>query len=151
MIDIVSLLHDHLKDHPSLSDLNDWNKVHGFISSKESGLSIGIEHERFNDINRDFDKCIAKVNLFIWITNQDQAAGEQKIRELAHTVRLILYQDDVRTLNGEVMDGYVRRIKYSTTEANYHIAKIYYEVEYEEYRFFSDDVRTIENIHNEFK
>lgn len=153
MTDVLSILHDYLKAHPSLSDLKDWNKANGFISLKDSGLSLGIENEQYEDENRDYDKCTTKVNIFVWIKNKDQAIGEQKVRELAHAVRLILNQDDVRTLNGEAIGGFVKHIQYLTTEAQHslllHIAEITYEVEYEEYRLFTEEVSTVQTVNNE--
>jgi hypothetical protein len=147
MMDIVTLLHDYLKADPVFVEIKDWNKANGFISLKDSGISIGIKNERYESYNRESDECTVNVNIFCWIKHKDQATGEKLIRDLAHEIRLSLTEDEGRTLSGEVIGGFVSGIEYLTTEASdsllLHIAEITYEVQYQEDRMRPEDVPTV--------
>jgi hypothetical protein len=147
MTDIVSLLHDYLKADPVFAEIKDWNKANGFISLKDSGISLGIDRERYESGNREYDYCTAAIKIYCWYKHKDQALGEKKIRELAHEIRLSLTEDESRTLNGEVIGGFVSGIEYLTTDAGnsllLHIAEITYEVEYQEDRMRPIDAPTV--------
>lgn len=137
-VDIVTPIHDFLKEDPVLADIKDWNKANGFISTKPTGISLGIAKERYDSSSRDGDYCTAHMNLFCWIRNKDQAAGEADLRNLAHYIRKSLSGDNERSLNGNIVGCFVSDIDYITADATQglllHIAEMKIEVDYYEER-----------------
>lgn len=155
MVDIVTLIHDYLKSDPAFAEVKDWNKANGFISTKDSGISVGIDREKYESGNREYDNCTASVKIYCWLRHKDQTVGERKVRELAHEIRMSLTEDEPRTLNGEVTGGFVSGIEYLTTSADstllLHIAEITYEVEYQEDRMRPVDAPTVLSLSHEIQ
>ncbi|WCK53840.1 hypothetical protein PP175_21360 [Aneurinibacillus sp. Ricciae_BoGa-3] len=149
----MDLIYDHLKSDPAFSEVKDWNKANGFISLKDSGISLGIPKEKYESLNRDEDTNNTTVMIVCWLKNKDQAIGEKLIRQLAKEIRLSLGSDDGRLLNGGVIGGFVSEINYLTTEAQnsllLHLAEITYEVEYYESRMRPEQANTVLSISND--
>ncbi|WCK55428.1 hypothetical protein PP175_05615 [Aneurinibacillus sp. Ricciae_BoGa-3] len=152
-MDLVTLVYDYLKLDPTFVEIIDWNKANGFISLEDSGISVGINRERYESGSRDYDYCTSIMSIVCWIREEDQATGENMIRELAHNIRLSLSEDEGRTLNGQVIGGFVSGIEYLSTKAEdtlmLHIAEITYEVEYQEDRMRPQQASTVLSISND--
>jgi hypothetical protein len=149
----VDLIYDYLQADTSFSGVKDWNKANGFISLKDSGISLGIPKEKYESLNREEDSNNTTVMIVCWLKNKDQATGEKLIRQLAKEIRLSLATNEGRTLGGQVIGGFVSDINYLTTDAGnsllLHIAEITYEVEYYESRMRPQQVSTVLSISND--
>lgn len=153
MTDLVSLIHDAIKADAAFSEVVEFNKANGFISTKQSGISVGLDQERYEPGNRGYDEVGASIRIVCWIKDKDQARGEAKIRELSHEIRRCLAQDENRTLEGRVIGGFVREIEYLTADAGnsllLHMSEIMYEIDYVEERLRPSNAPTVIGLYHD--
>lgn len=149
--EIIDLVHDILKNAPSLAGVKEWNKANSLVTLIAPGCSIGLEEEVFTPNTRDNDEVTASLSILFWSKNIDQAAGEAEVRALAQEARLVLTVN--RTLGGIADDSYVHGIRYATADGGksvmLHLAEINYKVTYYCDRFMPESGTPIEDINHD--
>ncbi|SHJ60220.1 hypothetical protein [Desulfofundulus thermosubterraneus] len=145
---LPELIIEVLKLSPDLADLQEWQPVNGLITLNAPGISVGVQKETYSEYDRFYDNCTSRLSVTVWDKDVDPAAGEARVREMAHAVRRQLLQNS--TLGGAVDNVFVGEIEYLTEDAGsnllLHIASLEVEVDYLAERAVKASTPAIENI-----
>ena len=131
-----------LKANPQMVNVKGWHKVNGIIPGKHLTISIGCDDETYEPYTGDWDKGIAKIQIFASLDNRSLPGvvrkseedrleyGERAIRQFARYIRQCLVEN--RTLGGTVPVSFPGKIEYVTADGHedLHVAVISFEVDF---------------------
>lgn len=147
-----------LKAEEGLACISTWNKINGLVPSDKPTISVGCDDEDYEEYTQSFDKCTAKLKVYVSLDNRRLAGndrrrdeqrleyGERCIRQIAHSIRQCLVEN--HTLGGIADSSYPPKIEYVTADehVDLHIAVISFDPEFYVPRKRPSNVPKVETI-----